>query len=160
VNAELNVGLFDNERESNLASTVAMVEAALRELGHVVDRARIASPGAQRAWRFVNGSAEVAITIFECDGGWHLRVAAAVLTMDDQVDALALYHRLLVLNGETIVGAAFAVRGPHVILHCERSTRDLDQSEVDDMLRRVQTYADTWDDKLVAEFGGTLGAPE
>ncbi len=160
VNDEAHVGLFDNERESNLASTVAMVEEVLRNLGHIVDRARVTSPGAERAWRVKKGSAEVAITIVPRERSWHLRVAAAVMTTDAKVDLPALYDRLLSLNAEQIVGAAFALHKPHVLLVTERSTLDLDQSEVEALIRGVQDNADDWDDRLVAEFGGTLGAPD
>jgi len=160
VSAELNVGLFDNERESNLESTVAMVEEVLRELGHVVDQSRVDSPNTERAWRVHKGSAEVAITIVEQDDFWHLRVAAAVMTIDNSVEIPALYQRVLELNAHAVIGAAFGVKGPHVMLLSQRSTRDLDQSEVHDIIHRVQEYADDWDDKLVDEFGGTLGAPD
>ena len=35
-----------------------------------------------------------------------------------------------------------------------RGTRDLDKSEVEDMLRNISAAADHYDDKLVTEFGG------
>lgn len=157
MNADGNVGLFANQGESNLASTVAMVEEALRSLGHIVDRARVDSPGAERAWRFTKGSAEVAITILGRDGGWHMRVAAAVMTIDSTVDTAVLFRRLLELNGG-LIGAGFALHGQHVILVNQRPTLDLDQSEVEHLISGLQDYADEWDDKLVAEFGGSLGA--
>lgn len=160
VTAEVKIGLFDNERESNLASTVAMVEEVLRGLGHVVDQARVDSPDAERAWDVKKGSAEVAILIVDQDDFWQLRVVSAVMTVDDKVDLPKLYKRVLELNANDVVGAAFAVKGPHVILVSQRSTRDLDQSEVHDVIHRVQEYADEWDDKLVEEFGGVMGAPD
>ena len=76
------------------------------------------------------------------------------------MDTEALFRRLLALNALEIHGAAFAVRDPYVLLVAERTTRDLDRSEVYDLIHRVQEYADAWDDALVSEFGGTLGIPE
>lgn len=160
VTAEVKIGLFDNERESNLESTVAMVEEVLRGLGHVVDQSRVDSPNAERAWRVKKGSAEIAILVVDQEDFWQLRVVSAVMTVDDKVDLPKLYKKVLELNAHEVVGAAFALKGPHVMLRSQRSTRDLDQSEVHDIVHRVQEYADDWDDKLVEEFGGTMGAPD
>jgi hypothetical protein len=44
------------------------------------------------------------------------------------------------------------------MLVAERSTVDLDPSEVTEIIGRVEKYADTYDDALVEEFGGTRGA--
>ena len=44
-----------------------------------------------------------------------------------------------------------------MLLLGERSTLELDRSEVLELIRRVTTYADDHDDMLVARFGGTLG---
>jgi hypothetical protein len=40
----------------------------------------------------------------------------------------------------------------------ERSTLDLDRSEVLELIKRITTYADDHDDILVARFGGKLGS--
>ena len=61
------------------------------------------------------------------------------------------------LNCDAISGAAFAVRQNEVLLVSKRSVVDLDRSEVYDLIRRVQEYADEYDNKLVDEFGGRLG---
>jgi hypothetical protein len=44
-----------------------------------------------------------------------------------------------------------------VLLVGERSTLDIDRSEVLDLIRRITTYADEHDDVLVARFGGAMG---
>ena len=56
------------------------------------------------------------------------------------------------------VEPAFAVQGDQVLLVSERSTLDLDRSEVRELIKRVTTYADDHDDVLVARFGGTMGS--
>ena len=71
-------------------------------------------------------------------------------------DLTSLYAHLLELNA-TLCGAAFATQGDYVLLVSERSTLDLDASEVLDLIRRVTTYADEHDDVLVARFGGAMG---
>ncbi len=87
----------------------------------------------------------------------HLRVSAVVMTLDAAVDRAALFAHLLELNAR-LCGVAFATDGDHVLLVSERSTLDLDDSEVRDAIERVTTYADEHDDALVARFGGRIGA--
>jgi hypothetical protein len=154
------LGLFENTRDTNLHSSEQMVEDVLLELGHFLNDARIEQPGARRAWRVFKGSASVRITLIDRDDFVHLRVVAPIMTTDDSVDLAALYRRLLTMNADEIHGAAFAVAGPEVQLVAERSTIDLDRGEVLDLVRRIQSYADEYDDNLVANFGGRLGGAE
>jgi hypothetical protein len=86
----------------------------------------------------------------------HLRVSSTVMTLDSAVDRAALYAHLLDLNA-TLCGAAFATEGDHVLLVSERSTLDLDLSEVLELIERVTAYTDEHDDVLVARFGGRAG---
>jgi len=147
--------LFANQRETNLASTVALVEAALVELGHRGDR--IKDTTALHAWQLHKGSSLARVTLIHRSEFTHLRVCATVMTLDPRVDRMALFTHLLDLNAG-LCGAAFATDGDHVLLVGERSTLDLDRSEVLDLIKRVITVADEHDDVLVARFGGRLGA--
>jgi hypothetical protein len=149
--------LFANQRETNLASAVALVEQALGELGHAPAESRRKEAGAVHAWRIVTGSASTRVTLTQRSAFPHLRVSAVVMTLDDRVDRAALFAHLLELNA-SLCGAAFATEGDHVLLVSERSTLDLDRSEVLDALQRVASYADQHDDVLVARFGGRVGA--
>lgn len=148
--------LFGNHRDVNLASTVAMIEDLLIERGHFLNDCRADVPGSVRSWRVHKGSATVRISLLERPDFTHLRVASAVFRHPTGVDRAALYGRLLGRNAE-LCGAAFALLGEQVLLVAERSTLDLDRSELADMITRVQTYADDLDDALVGEFGGELG---
>ena len=148
--------LFANQRETNLSSTVQLVEAALAELGHPAPGSRIKDATALHAWQIPKGSAVTKVTILTRSEFTHSRVCAIVMTLDDKVDRPALHHHLLELNA-ALCGTAFATDGDHVLLLGERSTLDLDRSEVLELIRRVTTYADDHDDVLVARFGGTLG---
>jgi hypothetical protein len=148
--------LFANQREVNLTSTIAMVEDVLVELGHFLNQCRDDRDGALRSWRVHKGSATIRISVIEGDDFTHLRVMAPVLTLAAAVDRAALFGHLLEVNRE-LCGAAFALRGDQVLIVAERSTLDLDRSEVMDVVARVQRYADDHDDALVADFGGTIG---
>jgi hypothetical protein len=149
-------GLFQNQREINLASTISMIEDVLVELGHFVNDCRADAPGAIRSWRVRKGSATVRISLLERADFTHLRISSAVMHIDGAVPRVALYGALLEKNAE-LTGAAFALRGDTVILQNERSTLDLDRSEVLDLITRVTKYADDLDDTLVERFGGALG---
>ncbi len=148
--------LFANQRETNLASTLALVEDVLRELGHPTPNSEINDPGALHAWRIPKGSAVTRVTLINRSDFTHLRVCAVVLTMNDKVDRSALFQHVLGLNA-TLAGAAFAVDADQLLLVSERSTLDLDRSEILDAIQRVTTMSDDHDDVLVARFGGTLG---
>jgi hypothetical protein len=148
--------LFANQRETNLASTVALVEAVLAELGHPPAESRIKDATALQAWRIQKGSAMTRVSLVNRSEFPHLRVCATVMTADDNVDRAALHAHLLELNAG-LCGAAFATDGDHILLLGERSTLDLDRSEVLELIRRVTTCADEHDDVLVARFGGRIG---
>ena len=151
--------LFANQRETNLASTTALIEECLTELGyHPPETSRIDLAGALQAWRVQKGSAIAVIALYARTEFTHMRISAVVMTLDDKVDRAALYEYLLTLNVE-LCGNAFAVDRDRVLLVAERTTLDLDRSEIVDLIKRVTTNADHHDDQLVAKFGGTLGGP-
>jgi hypothetical protein len=148
--------LFENHRAVNLASTVTMIEDMLIERGYFLNDCRADLPGTLRSWKVPKGSAVVRVSLIDRPDFAHLRVASAVFRHPPDVDRVLLYQDLLQRNAE-ICGAAFAVLGDQVVLVSERSTLDLDRSELADIFTRVQTYADDFDDVLVAAYGGELG---
>jgi len=148
--------LFANQRETNLTSTLALVEDVLGELGHAAETSRTTDGAALHAWRIPKGSSVTRVTLIHRADFTHLRVCAVVLTMNDNVDRPALFAHLLDLNA-TLAGAAFALEGDQILLVSERSTLDLDRSELLDTITRVRDLSDDHDDVLVARFGGALG---
>ncbi len=149
--------LFANQRETNLTSTIALIEEVLAELGYAPpETRRIELEGALQAWRIQKGSALATIQLIARPEFTHLRLTSIVMTLDDKVDRAALFTHLLELN-VSLCGNAFALDGNRVVLVGERSTLDLDRSELVDLIRRVTTNADHHDDLLVARFGGKLG---
>ena len=134
-----------------------IVEEALSELGHDPAASRASAAGALHAWEVRKGSALTRIALVSRTEFTHLRVTSTVMTLDSKVDRPALHAHLLELNG-SLCRAAFATDGDQVLLVSERSTLDIDRSEVRELIRRVTTYADEHDDVLVTRFGGTLGA--
>ena len=149
--------LFANQRETNLSSTVALVEEILRDLGHDPAASREQVPPGQHAWRIRTGSALTTISLFPTTEFIHIRCEAVVMTLDDKVDRAALFAHVLGLNA-TMCGNAFALHGDRVVIVAERSTLDIDRSEVRELITRVTTNADKHDDQLVTRFGGRLGS--
>jgi hypothetical protein len=154
---DAKLGLFENQLEANLQSMVAMIEDVLVELGHFLEECRVSDPATRRAWRIFRGSAAAHIALLDRADFLHLRILSPVMTLDDSVDRAALFRHLLTLNGSAVRGVAFALAGDEVQLVAERSTLDLDRSEVLDMVERVLRHADEHDDALVATYGGRLG---
>ncbi len=149
--------LFANQRETNLASTIVLVEEVLAELGYQPpETRRIDLDGAAQAWRIQKGSAIATVALIARPDFTHLRVSSVIMTLDAKVDRPALFTHLLELN-LGLCGNGFALDGDRVWLVAERTTLDLDRSEIVDIIRRVTTNADTHDDRLVATYGGTLG---
>jgi hypothetical protein len=147
--------LFSNQREANAQSTIALVEAVIAELGY--PSTPITEPGTLIGWRLAKGSATATVTLVDRAEFTHLRVCAVVMTLDAKVDRAALHAHLLDLNAG-LCGSAFATSGDQILLLAERSTLDLDRSEVRDAITRVTEAADDHDDVLVARFGGRIGA--
>jgi hypothetical protein len=135
-----DLGLFNNDRESNLQSTVAMVEDVLIELGHFLNKCRYDAPDALRAWRLDKDDATVSITLVDEQDFVHIRAEATLMDATSAADRLALLERALILNVE-LQGAAFALRKDELILFAERSTLDLDRSEALGFIRRIRSYA-------------------
>jgi hypothetical protein len=147
------MALFSNQQEANLRSCVQMVEQAISSLGHNPDDARLGT----YTWRVRKGSALVTVAVLIGENGENrLQVSADVIRIDAHVDRPRLFERLLELNFMAVKGAAFALRDSTVVLVSERSTIDLDLSEVDDLVSRVQEYADRYDDELASEYGGRI----
>lgn len=151
--------LFSNKQEANLRVCIQMVEDAISALGHKPDDSRIDGVDDLPAWRVQKGTAHVYVQLGIAGESNVLRVTAPVLKMGGDVDHLKLYQRLLELNGSKVAGAAFALRDEHVVIVAERTTVDLDPSEVVDIIRRVEDFADHYDDVLVGEFGGRRAGP-
>jgi hypothetical protein len=130
-----------------------IVESAITKLG--LDPQSILTKSAQDqvAWTLKRGSAAVLVTIMKRGEGTALRVVSPTLVFDPAKKD-ALFARLLELNADGMQSSAFGVVGDKVVVVTERPTEDLDISEVEHAIRHVAAVSDTYDDKLVAEFGG------
>jgi hypothetical protein len=147
----MSKALFANQRETNLASTVAVVEEVLAGRGgaHRVE----GTATALHAWQL---STHARLLLLHRSEFTHIRVQAVVMTLDARVDRAALYAELLEHNAG-LCGAAFATAGDRVLLVSERSTLDLDRSEVTELITRVLDTASHHTPVLITRYGGVAG---
>jgi len=68
---------------------------------------------------------------------------------------LPLYRHLLELNLQ-LTNAAFGVFQEVVYVYYERLLDGMDNVEAANIITNVAAYADEYDDRLIAEFGGRL----
>jgi hypothetical protein len=141
-------------------STITMVEDTLIALGYFVNECRTDDPGAQRAWRLIKGSAQVSIRLIDGPEHSHLRVATTVMRVPPDIapPLRASLHAELLSQNLELCGMSFAIDDDRILLVTERSTLDLDRSEVLDLIHRVQTHADRVSDALAVEYGGSVGS--
>jgi hypothetical protein len=130
-----------------------LVEATLTKLGLDPRAARVREDAAQLKWTAQRGSASVLLAVLLRDGVPHLRVIAPVL-YPDPAKREALFTRLLELNAGGLAHCAFGLVGERVVAVHERPFSGLDEGEVEHIIRQVSAVADTYDDRLVKEFGG------
>lgn len=139
---------------SDVDRAVEMVEATIRALG--VDPATAKIPGDAKtvAYALRRGSARVVVAVSRGDGTHGtLRVLAPVVRAPDAGKEAAVFRRLLELNAQELSGAAFGLVGDEVVAVVERSTTNLDASEVEANVKNIGRVADRWDDVLAKEFG-------
>ena len=130
-----------------------LVEATLTRLGLDPGASRVKDEAQQVAWTAQRGSASVLLAVLLREGVPHLRVVAPVVFPDPSTRE-ALFTRLLELNAGGLAHCAFGLSGDRVVAVHERPAAGLDEGEVDHIIRQVSAVADTYDDRLVTEFGG------
>lgn len=148
--------LFDNSWESTATSAIGLIEQALVTLGHDPEACELDDPSLVRGWWFSHGSVTVTVALRRRAGAPALRISTPVMTPANATDRAALHADLLARNLE-LCGMAFALDGDKVVLVSERSTLDLDRSEVLDLVSGLARQADAVDEVLVATYGGRVG---
>jgi hypothetical protein len=84
----------------------------------------------------------------------HLRAVSPIMSLPSEPNLLPFFRRLLELNGQGLVNAAFGILGDRIVVKSERPTAFLDVAEVEQIILQLSAVADTYDDRLVKEFGG------
>ncbi|MFW6067108.1 MAG: YbjN domain-containing protein [Myxococcota bacterium] len=150
--------LFGDRAATEQDRAVSLVEQTLAALGVDPAQSRLPGEGEGRRFSLRRGSAAIQVTVHPPPPGEEvgtLRVVAPVVRLPSGGPSVEMLLRLLRANAEELVGVAFGITEGEVVLLAERSTRDLDASEVDAMIRTVGREADRCDDVLAEEFGTT-----
>jgi hypothetical protein len=132
------------------------VETVVQKLGLDPEKAKVADTADQVSWTLARGSANVLVTVVHRPEQKNVffRVAAPVMIPDASKPREPLFKRLLEMNAGGLANAAFGLAGDKVVAVSERPTDGLDATEVEQMIRHLSAVADTFDDRLVNEFGG------
>ena len=150
------MGLFGESTQSNFRRAQKLIEDVLSALGVSTEKNRLETKDGSTAWGLLRGSAEVMVFLNPARDDKEdnfLRIVSPIVRLPSE-NLLPLYRRLLEHNAKDLYGVAFGVVNEDIVLVAERGTRDLDRSEVEDMLRNIGAAADHYDDMLVKEFGG------
>jgi hypothetical protein len=133
-----------------------IVEAAIKGLGIDPVAARAKDAPSTTSWTFQRGSAAILVNLTKRpeDDILYFRVISPVMTLPDAATREALFVRLLELNGKGLANCAFGLVGDRVVVVSERPAPGLDAVEADQIIRHLAAVADTYDDRLVKEFGG------
>jgi len=146
---------MNEAQQKNQERVVKLVESHLESEGLNLETVRKKSNDGHPYWAFAQGSAAVRIHIIpgpEQRGVNYFQVVSPIIVLPEE-NKEALYRKLLELNGDQLWMCGFAVRNDTVLLTADRTTVDLDRSEVIEMIERVAAYADKFDDELSEEFG-------
>jgi hypothetical protein len=145
------------EAVTEIERITKLVEEHLTREGLVPGDVRMKTADNHPAWAFRQGSASVRIHLLPPQGetgSAYFQVVAPVMILPEG-NREKVYEKLLGLNADQLWSCAFAIRQDRVIITADRTCKDLDPSEVVEMIERVAAYADKFDDELVEEFGGT-----
>jgi hypothetical protein len=102
-------------------------------------------------WWIAEGSAKVYIFVLEDRKGQVVRITAPILYFPEERKE-EFFQRLLEINRD-LSGVAIATFKNVVLVSAQRSTRGLDQEELNDLIWSVSFVADKIDDELAQEFG-------
>lgn len=141
-----------------MKATREMVERVITEIGLIPDDNKLETDDGSVAWGLMRGSAQVFIFIRPGDNEQEfnsIQIVAPILKVPEaRSNQSVLFEKLLELNASEITGAAFGLKEGTVVILTDRSTEDLDRSEVKDMILRIGYFADHFDDALVSQYGG------
>ena len=145
-----------NDPQTEFNRAVKVVEAVLSGLGLDPNQSRLATTDGSTAFTLLRGSAEVLVFLNPAknNGPNFIRIISPIWRLPTE-NQPAVLRKLLEMNARDLFGTAFGLMGDDAVLVSERSTKDMDRSEVEEVLQNIGAAADYFDDWLVQQFGGT-----
>ncbi len=130
------------------------IEAVLTALGLDPDKLKRSESDDLVVYALRRGSADVVVSVGERAGTAYVRVAAPVVVPPADVAVRGkLFERLLELNALGLGNAGFGLFEGKVVAVSERPLAGLDETELEQIVQHLSAVADTFDDRLMAEFG-------
>lgn len=141
----------------DLSHYYTIIEECIQRLGVDPAVCRGEQPG---QWNLTQGSANVWIDLWhiELQGRAYYQVMSPVM----QLPARGLeefLQELLSLN-DKLFGVAFSLYQGMIWLKTIREARGMDVDEAMNILTRIATYADMYDDYLIDKYGGRMLEPK
>ncbi len=153
--SDLGGNEMTDRQRSEMDRVSHLVESHLQGEGLDLEQVRVKTQDGSPAWSFVQGSALVRVYLRPGMGQGDLvyfqTVAPVVLVPEENREAFLEF--LLSANADVLWSCAFALREGVALVTADRTTVDLDLSEVVEMIESVAAYADRFDDELVERFG-------
>lgn len=113
------------------------------------------NPG-RMVYGLTRGSAKLYVIISYDDQGAWVQVISPILGLPPEGKRLACYEELLKLNAGSLVNCALGIEGEKICISSDRSTKDIQVSELQDMVLCVSKFADDLDNRLSEEFDCVL----
>jgi hypothetical protein len=150
------MSLSPEEVAKQFESAKKLVEEVIVKLGLEPAKVRGSETSSLVTWTLQRGSAAVLISVAKSDRGDEafLRAISPIMTLPPEPKVLGLFRRLLELNGHGLANAAFGIVNDRIVVKSERPVQGLDGGEVEQIIKHLSAVADTYDDRLVKEFGG------
>lgn len=141
---------------TELENTIVLVENSIRKIG--VDPAACKGEKIGQ-YTLKQGSASVWVDVLFIprENSTYFQVMSPIMSLVNVSNKLSLYEELLTIN-DTFYNVAFTIYNNFVWIKTIREVKGLDEDEILAQLRRVGTYADTYDDMLKQKYDITYNA--
>jgi hypothetical protein len=139
--------------QENLQDYYGIIEGCIEKLGFDAEACRTEQLG---QWNLTRGSANVWIDCWhiELQGRAYYQVMSPLIEIP-QENHRQMFEELLGLN-DKLFGVSFTLYNGLVWLKSIREARGMDVEEAMNILARISTYADMYDDYLSNKYGGRM----
>lgn len=139
--------------QENLQDYYTIIENCIETLGFDAETCRSDQPG---QWNLTRGSANVWIDCWhiELQGRAYYQVMSPLMEVPHE-NQRPLFEELLGLN-DKLFGVSFTLYNGLIWLKAIREARGMDVEEALNILARISTYADMYDDYLSNKYGGRM----
>jgi hypothetical protein len=133
--------------------TTAMIQELLESFGFNPAEHLMSESEGQIVYGLTRGSAQLYIILNNDTAGAWVQVISPILGLPPEDQRLDCYEALLKLNAGSLVNCALGIENDKICIGSDRSTKDIQASELHDMVLCVSKFADDLDDMLAEKYG-------